>query len=45
MYFADVTMKKISSKRRFNKLMGQVLARKLDPYTAARSLVSKMDSD
>ena len=44
-YFADVTIRKISSKRRFDKLMSQVLARKLDPYTAARLLVSKMHTD
>jgi LAO/AO transport system kinase len=41
-YFEDITLNKLTSTNRFEQLMSQVLARKLDPYTAARRLVSKL---
>jgi len=44
-YFEDVTLQKITSTRSFDRVMSQVLARKLDPYTAARRLVSGLCKD
>ena len=44
-YFEDVTLQRIASTRSFDRVMSRVLARKLDPYTAARRLVSGLCKD
>jgi len=38
-YFADVKVQEIESSSKFNKVVAQVEARRMDPYTAARVLV------
>lgn len=41
-YFEAATLPKITSSPSFDKLMSQVLDRKLDPYTAGKRLVSRL---
>ena len=40
-YFEEVKLEEIASSRRFEGVMRKVLARKVDPYTAARELLSR----
>ena len=40
-YFEDILLKEIASSKVFGKIMNQVEARKMDPYTAGRKLVTK----
>lgn len=40
-YFEDISLKEITSSKRFVKIMNQVEARKMDPYTAGGKLVAK----
>jgi LAO/AO transport system kinase len=40
-YFEEVTLKEIATSEMFQKIMRQVTANKIDPYSAGRKLVSK----
>jgi LAO/AO transport system kinase len=40
-YFEEVTLKEIATSEMFQKIMRQVSANKIDPYSAGRKLVSK----
>jgi LAO/AO transport system kinase len=40
-YFEDVSLNEMSSSETFRKIMKQVAARKVDPYSAGRKLISK----
>jgi LAO/AO transport system kinase len=40
-YFEDVELKQISASERFHNVVEQVKARKVDPYTAGRKLVTR----
>jgi LAO/AO transport system kinase len=40
-YFEDISLKEMTSSKMFGKIMNQVEARKMDPYTAGRKLVAK----
>jgi LAO/AO transport system kinase len=40
-YFEDISLKEMTSSKMFGKIMDQVEARKMDPYTAGRKLVGK----
>jgi LAO/AO transport system kinase len=40
-YFEDILLREMASSRMFGKIMDQVEARKMDPYTAGRKLIAK----
>lgn len=41
-YFEDISLQEIASTERFTKIMAQVEAHRIDPYTAARRLVKSV---
>lgn len=40
-YFEDISLREMTSSKMFGKIMNQVEARKMDPYTAGCKLVAK----
>jgi hypothetical protein len=40
-YFEDISLKEMASSEMFQKIMKQVEANKIDPYSAGRKLVTK----